>query len=236
MTLTRLSQHRHSRPSGHILLGCGGGALLGIKEGLAPCPALGLSPPGSALPPSFVPTKKTTSVGIAECPQGARTSVFILQMRRPRPREAEGVPGALSEAGITPGLSCLEASVLSIRPSGAGHPGISHWQAQSLCPGTAGVPAAAEQCQASDVGQSLPKQPEKHLLTRWPSLGSITNDKSYLLIICDFWGQPRFPFRDKYFLGDSFPPPTQLPPPQNEKRSAGEPRQLRSATGPAQPF
>lgn len=90
-------------------------------------------------------------------------------------------------------------------------------------PSAAGVLAAAEQCQASDVGQSLPKQPEKHLLTRWPSLGSITNDKSYLLIICDFWGQPRFPFRDKYFLGDSFPPPTQPPPPKKKSKVQGSP-------------
>lgn len=214
MTLTRLSQHRHSRPSGHIILGCGG-AVPGTKEGSAPCPALGLSPPGLECPASLLcANQKTTSVDTVECPQGTRTSVFILQMRKSRPREAEDVPGVLSEAGITPGLSCLEAGVLSIRSSGAGHPGSSHWQTQSLCPGTAGVPEAAEQCQASDVGQSLPKQPEKHLLTCWPSLGSITNDKLYLLIICDFWGQPRFPFRDKYFLGDSFPPPTQPPPPE----------------------
>lgn len=174
-------------------------------------------------PASLLCASQKMSADIVRCPQIARTSVFILPMRKPRPREAERAPGALSEAGISLGLSCSEAGVLSIHPSGAGRTGSSHWQTQSLCPGTAGVPVAAEQCQASDVGQSLLKQPEKHLLTRWPSLGSITNDKSYLLIICDFWGQPRFPFRDKYFLGDSFPPPTQPPPPETKSKAQGSP-------------
>lgn len=85
-------------------------------------------------PASLLCASQKTFADIVQCPQVARTSVFILQMRKPRPRESECVLGALSEAGITLGLSCSEAGVLSICPSGAGHAGSSHWQTQSLCP------------------------------------------------------------------------------------------------------
>lgn len=81
-----------------------------------------------------------------------------------------------------------------------------------------------------------PQATRKHLLTRWPSLGSITNDKSYLLIICDFWGQPRFPFRDEIFSRRFLPPPTQPPPPKRKAKRRGSPDWLRSAAGPRQPL
>lgn len=50
---------------------------------------------------------------------------------------------------------------------------------------SAGVPAEGR-ARPLTCEQSLPRQPEKHLLTLWLCPGNIINDKSYLLIICDF--------------------------------------------------
>jgi hypothetical protein len=46
----------------------------------------------------------------------------------------------------------------------------------------------------SSTASRQAKQLGKHLLTCWPGLGNITNDKSYLLIICDSAASQNFPF------------------------------------------
>lgn len=159
----------------------------------------------------------------------ARTSVFILPMRKPRPREAERAQIALSEAGISLGLSCSEAGVLSIPPQRGWPQGAVTGRAQA----SAGTDPLWPQSSARPLtwGRASSSN-QKNTYSLAGRAWGITNDKSYLLIICDFWGQPRFPFRDKYFLGDSFPLPPTQPPPPKRKAKRRSPRQLRSAAGP----
>lgn len=122
--MTWLSQPRHSF-RGHVILGCG--QLSCVSKDGQHHPWL-LSTGCQECPSTLPCDNQKLSPHIVRCPQRVRTSVFILQTRKPRPRETEFAAGCSIRGWNSPQVCPAGEPAFPPSPGRAGHVGSCHWE------------------------------------------------------------------------------------------------------------